>query len=88
MAGRVWWAARLKLISLPFGAGAVIGAALLGQSLWSDPLVGAALGAAAGYAAWWIALSVVQLVESFRVLGTLAASEAEVKLSPRPEATP
>ncbi len=88
VAGRVWWAARVKLISLPFGAGAVIGAALLGQSLWSDPLVGAALGAAAGYAAWWIALSAVQLVESFRVLRALAATQAEVELSSQPEATP
>jgi len=80
VAGRVWWAARLKLISLPLGAGAVLGGALLGQSHWSDPLVGAALGAAASYAAWWIALSAVQLVESFRVFRTLAATE--------PKATP
>ncbi|MBN1918110.1 MAG: oligosaccharide flippase family protein [Verrucomicrobia bacterium] len=75
--GRVWWAARLKLVLLPFGAGAVVGGALLGQAHAADPLEGAAFGAAAGYAAWWIVLSLWQLGVSFRVLHRLASEEAD-----------
>jgi O-antigen/teichoic acid export membrane protein len=77
---RVWWLARLKLVSLPLGVGALIGAALLGQAYWHDPLVGVAVGAAAAYAAWWMALALIQLVESFRVLNVLAAEDAGVDL--------
>lgn len=86
VADRVWWAARLKLVSLPLGIGAVVGATLLGRAWWDDRLVGAALGAAAAYAAWWIVLSLVQLVVSFRVLGALAARDAAAVVSePEPE---
>jgi O-antigen/teichoic acid export membrane protein len=73
---RVWWLARLKLVSLPLGVGALIGAALLGRARWADPLVGVAFGAAVAYAAWWVALSLIQLVDSFRVLNALVAQDA------------
>lgn len=82
VAEKVWWSARLKLISLPLGVGALIGGALAGQAWWGDPLVGAAMGAAAGYAAWWIVMSVVQLAVSFRVLRRLATQSDAVDAQP------
>ncbi len=80
VAQKVWWAARMKLMSLLLGIGALVGATLAGRSWWPDPLVGAAVGAAAGYAAWWIVLSLVQLVASFRVLDELAAQEPPLEV--------
>jgi O-antigen/teichoic acid export membrane protein len=82
VAEKVWWSARLKLVSLPLGVGALIGGALAGRAWWGDPLVGAAMGAAAGYAAWWIVMSVVQLAVSFRVLRRLATQSDAVDAQP------
>jgi hypothetical protein len=72
---RVWWVARLKLVLLPLGVAALVGGALLGRARWAHPLVGAALGAAAAYAAWWVVVLLIQLVYSFRVLNALAAQD-------------
>jgi O-antigen/teichoic acid export membrane protein len=78
VAGKVWWSARVKLVSLPIGLGVLIGGALAGRACWEDPLVGAAMGAAAGYAAWWIGMTLVQLAVSFRVLRALATQPGAV----------
>jgi len=88
-ADKVWWTARTKLVSLPFGAALLIGATLVGRAWASDPAIGAALGAAAGYAAWWIALSLAQLAGSFRFLGDLVAREEDTPPhQPTPEEHP
>jgi len=86
VADKVWWSARLKLVSLPLGVGALIGATAAGRSWLSNSLVGAAVGAAAAYAVWWIALLLVQFVGSFRVLDQLAVQETTAEIEgPQPE---
>jgi len=65
---RGWWAVRLKLALLVPGLGALVGLTLAGRALWSDGLLGAAIGAAAAYTVWWAALSLYQLAVSFRAL--------------------
>jgi len=86
VSGKVLWSARLKLASLPLGVGALIGGALAGRSWHADPLVGAAVGAAAAYAVWWVALSLVQFIASFRMLDALAVEKAAAEVAePQPE---
>jgi len=67
---RAWWAAKLKMASLVPGVGLLVGATLLGREWASDPLLGMALGAAGASAAWWMAVSLVQLAGTFRSIGS------------------